>query len=355
MKNSVSSQLLPVEIVFAPAWWYQNEGITFDEDFFYNPSRRVEVERKMEQALYDRWGRFGLGKAKDKEQPVVGAVHLAAGFLLSEMLGCKVEYCESAPPQVIPAQKQDLSVSPEKAFESPAFKKFKRLTEGLKKKHGSLTGDVNWSGILNIALDIHGQQLFLDMFDKPHEVRTFFVEIGTVLEKFTQDLQKDTGTTSISVNRMVSHLNRPVLLHSECSHTMISVQDYKKYLFPFDAEWSRKYRPFGIHYCGKDPHRYAEAFAKLPHLDFLDVGWGGDVEKLREYLPGTFLNIRLSPVEIINQSCEEIANTIRRLVAESGVPYLTGVCCINMDEKVEDEKITTMFETVEQLRKSCEV
>ena len=33
---------------------------------------------------------------------------------------------------------------------------------------------------------------------------------------------------------------------------------------PFDAEWSDRYRPFGIHYCGKDPHRYAASFAKLP-------------------------------------------------------------------------------------------
>jgi len=65
---------------------------------------------------------------------------------------------------------------------------------------------------------------------------------------------------------------------------------------PFDADWSRRLRPFGIHYCGKDPHRYADVFARLPHLDFLDLGWGGDVAKLRQALPNTFLNIRYSPV-----------------------------------------------------------
>ena len=43
------SPLLPVEIVLAPAWWFHNEGITFDEDFFYHPAKRVEMERKMEQ------------------------------------------------------------------------------------------------------------------------------------------------------------------------------------------------------------------------------------------------------------------------------------------------------------------
>jgi hypothetical protein len=87
-------------------------------------------------------------------------------------------------------------------------------------------------------------------------------------------------------------------------------------------------------------------------LDFLDVGWGGDIKKLRETLPNTFFNIRLSPVEIINQSNEEISETIIRLVRDSKNPYLTGICCINMDDQVSDDKITTIFRTVQELRKA---
>ncbi len=89
-----NSPVLAADIVLAPAWWFHNEGITFDEDFFYHPAKRVETERKMEEVLYERWGKYGLGQDKDKDLPIVGAVHLAAGFLLSEMLGCKVEYKE---------------------------------------------------------------------------------------------------------------------------------------------------------------------------------------------------------------------------------------------------------------------
>ncbi len=108
----------------------------------------------------------------------------------------------------------------------------------------------------------------------------------------------------------------------------------------------------GIHYCGSDPHRYAEAFAKIPHLDFLEVGWGGDIKRLRQHLPHTFLNIRLSPVDIVNQSPSEIHETIITLVHDSGNPWLTGICCINMDPQVTDDNITAIFETVEQLRQT---
>ena len=74
------------------------------------------------------------------------------------------------------------------------------------------------------------------------------------------------------------------------------------------------------------------------------------MKQIREHLPETFLNIRLSPVEMITQSVSDIRETITRLVAESGDPCLTGVCCINMDDKVADDKITAIFETVKELR-----
>jgi hypothetical protein len=267
------------------------------------------------------------------------------------MLGCQVDYAVDAAPRVLSAHLEELALDPQEAFRSRAFRRFEHLVETLHTRYGYVCGDVNWGGILNVALDLRGESLFLDLFDKPAAVRLFFSAIAEVIQRFTAGIQQRTGTSSMSVNRTVRHFTSPVFLHSECSHTMLSVRDYEKHLLNFDLSWSARYRPFGIHYCGADPHRYAEAFATIPHLDFLDVGWGGDVKLLRKFLPRTFLNIRLSPVEIINQSPAEIRDTIRGLVRDSGKPGLTGVCCINMDDQVRDDKITTIFETVADLRR----
>ena len=65
----------------------------------------------MESVLYERWGRHGLGKDHDRDSPQVGPVHLAAGYILSAMLGCRIEFTEDASPQVIPAQLERLHVS----------------------------------------------------------------------------------------------------------------------------------------------------------------------------------------------------------------------------------------------------
>jgi hypothetical protein len=342
---------LPVEVVFHPSWWHRHAGISFDEDFFYNPTRRVEDERKMERVLYERFGDLGLGEDSERVLPVIGPVHNAAGYLLSEMLGCRVEYEEDAPPQVIPAHKDDLALDVEAAFAGPAFSRLRGLVEALKKTHGRVTGDVNWGGILNLALDVRGQDIFLDMLDRPDKVRAFFGRIAEVIERFTGYVERETGTTSISVNRTVRHIRPPVFLHSECALTMISTEYYASFILPFDSGWSQRHRPFGIHYCGSDPHRFADVFAKIPHLDFLDVGWGGDLAILRSTLPGTFLNIRLSPVEIVNQSVKDIRAAIETRVAASNDPHLTGVCCINMDDRVTEDKVRAIFETVFALRR----
>lgn len=342
---------LPVEVVFHPSWWHRHAGLNFDEDFFYHPVRRVEGERAMEKVLYGKFGDLGLGEDRDRDLPVIGPVHNAAGYLISEMLGCRVEYREADPPQVFPAGRDDLSIDVEAAFAGGAFQRLKNLVDALKRTHGRTVGDVNWGGLLNLALDVRGQALFLDMLDRPREARAFFAQIAQVIDRFTEYIGAETGTTSISVNRTVRHISEPVFLHSECALTMISVPHYDEFIRPFDADWSERRRPFGIHYCGEDPHRYAQAFAGLPALDFLDVGWGGDVARLRGRLPETFLNIRLSPVRIVDQSPDEIRRTIRERVESSGNPWLTGVCCINMDDRVSDGRVRTIFETVFELRR----
>lgn len=343
---------LPVDIVFHPSWWNKHTGIVFDEDFFYNPLRRVEDERRMEQELHDRFGEYGLGADYDKDLPQIGAVHLAAGYLLSEMLGCSIEYTANSAPQVICAHREGFEVDEEAAFQSPAFKKLQHLIEELKAKYGYVCGDINWGGVLNLTIDLKGESILMDMIMEPEKTKAYFAAIARVVERFFTYIYSETKTTSISVNRLARLLDAPLYLHSECSHTMISTEDYHDYLLPIDVEWSMKYRPYGIHYCGKDPHRHAENFAKVPHLDFLDLGWGGDVHLLREALPNTFFNIRLNPVELNSYTRSELEGIIKERVMQSKDPYLTGICCINMDDKVRDEQVRAIFDIAEECRQT---
>lgn len=348
----ICSKHLPVDIVFHPSWWHHNAGISFDESFFYDPRRRVDDERKMEQVLYDHFGELGLGEDHLRDLPQIGAVHLASGYLLSEMLGCKIEYYEDAPPQVICAHRDTLDFEVEDAFKSPAFKRLVNLVEQLKAKHGYVVGDINWGGVLNLAIDVRGEDIFTDMLLRPEQTEIYFKKIAQVIDKFVWYIQSNTGTSSISVNRSARLFDYPVAIHSECSHTMISEDDYRKFLLPIDQEWSMRHVPYGIHYCGKDPHRMAKAFAEIERLTFLDVGWGGDVALLRKHLPETFFNIRLNPVEIQKYTYEELERNIRERVDASGQDLtLTGLCCVNMDKTVTDQRIREIHDVAANIIK----
>lgn len=343
VEENESGCMMVTEVVFAPDWWHANGEIDFDEDYFFNPERRVRDEMRMEEALRDRFGAWGLGADAGKALPQVGAVHLAAGFMLSEMLGCQVEYHADAPPSVHCRKDDFPHVDVEAAFSSSAFKRFVKLCDNLEQKFGYLTGDVNYSGVLNLALDLRGQELFIDMLEKPEAVRQFLSGIAEVIERFTDYVCRRTQSSGIAVNRTVRFFPGGMFLHSECSHTMIGNNEYNTFLVEFDRKWSRKYPSFGIHYCGVDPERYAKEFSDLPRLDFLDVGNGGDIAVLRTALPNTFLNLRLDPVGIINQSPDEIHRDIQtRLLAADNL-NLTGICCVNMDKNVKDEQVIAIL------------
>ena len=266
------------------------------------------------------------------------------------MLGCRVEYYEDAPPQVLCAHKESLDFEVEDAFRSPAFQRLVNLVEELKAKHGYVVGDINWGGVLNIAIDVRGEEIFTDMLLEPEKANAFFRKIAQVIDKFVWYVQTNTGSSSISVNRSARLFDYPVTIHSECSHTMISEEDYRRFFLPIDQEWSLRHKPYGIHYCGKDPHRMASAFAEIERLEFLDIGWGGDVALLRKHLPDTFFNIRLNPVDIQKYSFEELVKNISERVAASGTDLTkTGLCCVNMDKSVSDQRIYDIFQVADNI------
>ncbi|MGE5742016.1 MAG: hypothetical protein ACM32H_08225, partial [Candidatus Aminicenantes bacterium RBG_16_66_30] len=53
------------------------------------------------------------------------------------------------------------------------------------------------------------------------------------------------------------------------------------------------------------------------------------------------------------QNLEDIRRSIEARVAASGDLRLTGVCCINMDDRVSDDRVRAIFETVFALRRSA--
>ena len=67
-------------------------------------------------------------------------------------------------------------------------------------------------------------------------------------------------------------------------------------------------------------------------------------------LPETFFSLRLNPAEIGGYSSEELREIIASRVAASGDLYKTGICCVNMDDTVTDERVKEIYKIAEELK-----
>jgi len=263
----------------------------------------------MRKILFERFGNLGIGEQHPEPRPCIGATYLAAGYIISEMFGCDIKYYKGASPEVLPKMMSDKeadNIEPINLGENVAFKQVVKLVDKLKDRFGYVTGDINWQGVLNVALDIRGQAIFIDMMQNPDRARRIFKSITKTIIDFVNYIRGETGTSSISVNRAVKYVNPNINLHSNCTMAMISPKLYEEFLLEYDVKLSKALQPYGIHHDGSNLHLYADGYAKVPNVCFFDVGWGSDISLCRKKLPDAFFNLRYDPVKLRTASPEEV-------------------------------------------------
>ena len=347
-----SRPAIPVELVFNPNWWYQTAGIRFDESFYLDPQTRIENDLTMRRVLYQRFGALGLGEANPQPRPVIGSPYVAGGFVIPALLGAKILFTPDAAPQPLA-----MNLSPQEIdrLEKPDFRRTWPMDilinqmDRLEAERGFLFGDLNTDGLLNAAYHLYGSNLFIDFQQAPGRVMRLFSIIAELIGDVAEYLRQRSGSCSISVNRMIEHVDPTLFLHANCSVPMISPHSYRQLHLPVERRMAERLQPFGIHHCGDNLQRYAAAYAELP-LHYVDVGWGSDVAACRKLLPEPFFSLRLSPVRMLTCTPEEIAADTEGLLQAAGPLEKVGVCCINMDYGTPDENIMAMVEVVERFR-----
>ena len=296
---------IPVEVIFNPNWWYRHYGISFDRSFYFEKETRIQNDLVMRRALFER---FGFGEADPMPRPVIGSMHVAGGFVLPALFGAEIRFAKNEAPLPIP-----LNLSQEQIFalKAPDVKTTWPMNlliadmDSLEAAYGYVLGDFDTDGILNTALLLRGQQLFTDFIENPELIHYLFSLIAETTLALASYMKIRTGSCAIATNRSILNIGLQIYLHSNCSVQMISPATYEKYLLPYETHLAEYLQPYGIHHCGNNMHRFASAYKKVPVV-FFDVGWGSDVAVCREAFQETFLNLRLSPVDMLQKKSWEI-------------------------------------------------
>lgn len=172
---------------------------------------------------------------------------------------------------------------------------------------GPVHGYINWQGILNIALKVRGNDLFMDMFDDPDFVHGFFDHIAAAIGDYSKAVQARQRASGFGID---------LLSVSNCVMSMVSPAQYEDFVLPLDRRLSGGYARFGVHTCNWVIDPYADSLRKLPRLDYIDTGMRSDLARVKRLFPEARRAVLYTPGEAESKPLADIGADLERMAAE---------------------------------------
>lgn len=310
--------------------------------FWADPDARIASDIKMRRALYQRFGKYDLGKQNPEPRPLMGSDMLACGYLSSQILGCQVDFAPDDSPEVHCANLDD-----EAAFalefpdfdKNPVWKGIQHQLDYLQNRFGHVESYINFSGVQNLALDLRGTDLFLNYYDEDSPAAHLLEVSYLTTRELCHRLSAYASCLSAGVSNIVESVLPDVVLHSNCSVEMISEETYTEWLLPFERMFADEFPVYGIHHCGQSMEHVIHGYTKVPNLCFVEVGAFSDLAAIVVALnPKVLVNARYSPVRLATVSDselrQELADTVRILPGRR-----LSISCVGVDSSVPDERV----------------
>jgi len=335
--------LIRPEIGFTPKWYHQKLGIDFGRIWHASPAYRSEALIAMQAELKKRFPATPLSHIERPNQPrdlltgTYGACSIAAIY------GVPILY---APDNWPNCQRCYLSddqldkLTPPDLDNNPFFCHLMNQMDVIDRSEGTVLGFINWQGILNNAHRLRGENIFYDLIDRPDRVRHLFDCICTTMIeacKRIQSRQKKTG------------FQTGFFTVSNCLVNMISPDQYRDYILPYDQKIARAFGCIGIHNCAWTADPYLEYYAQIPAVAYIDMGLDSDLTKARQLFPQARRALMYTPTDLANKDVSQIRQDLIR-IARDYSPCDVVVADIEAD--TPDEKILEFIAICLQLSRT---
>ena len=338
---------IPLGVGFYPDWWNKHYGISYDRKYYFDPETRIEARMEMDRRLFDRFGDVGLGDPDPQPKPFItfGMVMLPAVF------GCEIVFKKDALPWAMPlnlAEEHIMKLAvPDLAAAYPMTEVLKQI-EYLQGKYGRVVGDINTTGVQNLALKLRGEQLYFDYFERPELCHHLLAVCTEAIIQLFRMIFKITGTGALDVTPMC---DPKLFVLPNCTVEQISLATYKKFNLPYDNQVAKACHPLGIHHCGA-VNQVLKGYAQVRHLKFLEIGFGSDVRRTREVLgPKVAVNARINPVLMKNGTPEEVSKEVRRLIDQGDPLENFSIDTVGLTYGTPDENVQAARRTAAEFGK----
>ena len=292
---------IPLGVGFYPDWFNKHYDISFGREYYFDPEVRIKARMEMEKRLHEKFGDVGLGNPDPEPKPLItfGMV------MLPTIFGCEIIYKDDALPWAMPlnlSEDEVMKLEVPDLFNSYPMTEMIKQIEYLKEKYGKVVGDINTTGVQNLALKIRGDQLYYDFYENTELCRHLLKVCAESIIQLFEFNHKTTGTGAIDVTPMC---DPKLYVFPNCTAEQISLETYESHVLMYDNQVADACHPVGIHHCGS-VDQVLEGYAKVRHVEFVEIGFGSDVRRTREVFgPDVAVNARISPVLMKNGTPEE--------------------------------------------------
>ena len=330
---------LRIEFGFTPRWYRERLGIDFSERWHLDPLHRRETVVAMKRELNRHFPGLCLGGNAPEDTPAnLDGVHGA--LLIARAFGMPAEYyADNWPAATLEHLSEDriAALEPPSLPDVPVFTQLMEQMETIAREYGRIKGYLNWQGVLNNAQRIRGPEILTDLMVNPDLAHHLFdVVTETMISgmRLVYARQQKSGVT-------VRHATV-----SNCFVNMVSPQDYREQLLPYDLRIAEAFDVIGIHNCAWNVDPYIEDYASVANLAYVDMGLSSDLKRVRELCPRARRALMYTPMDLANKPLKEIHADLLRIHAELGP---CDVVMADIDHETPDARVLAVAAMAQEI------
>ena len=300
------------EIGFTPKWYRTALGIDFGERWHNDPAYRRESVVAMRGELRRRFPGTAIGGIDRPDAPLDLITGTYGASLVAAIYGVPIVYAADNWPNCEHCYLDDDAVDalePPDLDANPAFQALMDQVDWIAGREGRVEGYINWQGVLNNAQRLRGETLFMDMMMDPDRAMHLFECVCTTMIDGARRLHDRQRATGVDVRFFTV---------SNCLVNMVSPDQYRDLLLPWDQRIAREFGCIGIHNCAWCADPYMDAYAEVPHLAYIDMGQDSDLVRARDLAPHARRAIMYTPMDLANKPLDAIRADLDRIARDYG-------------------------------------
>ena len=316
-----------------------------------DPLAKIHAQQMMDAVMRREFGKWGFLDQFDEvsvlSRPSVGIEPYGNRFFPA-LFGAEVHYKSDQAPWAHTAMLQKEQIMSTAPLTKGEFSRLPLVLE-IVRQHKILrdigfacSTQQNPGSVMNTAIYLRGDSLFLDFYDEPEMVHKLFGLITNamlVAHEYFCDIDGEVSPMGVG----------------NCTVTMLSPKIYAEFVRPYDMRIMERARelcvPFSIHQDSLVDAflpAYREGF---DYLHNFDVGCDSDIGLFRRLFPDININVFLYTSTLRNLSAEELYEFVLQM-AYKGEPLTNiGFSVYDVDVEVPREKIDSICEAYAYLKK----